>query len=257
VFDMTKFILTGFPRTGTTVVAGSIVKHPEILFYGEIFNNMQEVRVGEAHRITMGAGWKFPNALPHGMGACPADSGTHNYLNNFFDRDLPFKALGFKLMFDQVVEGPNSDVWDYIKVDPEIKIIRTVRENLLEVVCSFVRASITKRWHTTGEQLPNQHRFIVSPDDFKGLAERFQSMPVQMQGIEGTHDLLDLEYSKICSDFEGVMKTVFDFLGVDDKEKVTPELKKIAGLKPHEELANYEELKKHFSGTEYEKYFIY
>ena len=79
---MTKFILVGFPRTGTTVLAGSIITHPEVLFYGELFNNTPEVRHAEAQRITLGAGWKFETALDWGISACSYTGSTHEYLAN-------------------------------------------------------------------------------------------------------------------------------------------------------------------------------
>lgn len=253
---MTRFILTGFPRTGTTVISGSIISHPEVLFYGEIFNNTPEVRHAEAQRITLGAGWKLETALDWGISACSYTVSTHKYLDELFKREAPFKAIGFKIMYDQVIEGPNSDVWDYIASDPEIKIIRTKRENLIEIICSYVRASMTRRWHTTGEHLPN-HKYVVPPHEFLALLQKLEKIPMSMQEIDRTHQVLELDYSLISNDFQGCMSNIFSFLDLTSREVSPPRLKKIAQMKPNEELVNYEELKQFFQNTQYSKYFIF
>ena len=67
----------------------------------------------------------------------------------------------------------------------------------------------------------------------------------------------ELEYENISNDFNKTMNDVYDFLGASRVELEEPKLKKIAYLKPNEELANYDKLKAHFQNTEFEKYFIY
>lgn len=253
---MTKFILVGFPRTGTTVLAGSIIIHPEVLFYGELFNDTPEVRHAEAQRITLGAGWKLDTALEWGLPACSYTGSTRKYLDEVFKREVPFKVIGFKIMYDQVIEGPNSDVWNYIASNPEIKIIRTKRENLIEVICSYVRAKITRRWHTTGEPMPNP-RFIIPPHEFLPLLQKLETVPTSIQEIDHTHQILELDYSRISNDFQGCMSDIYSFLDIEPEEAVSPRLQKIARLKPNEELANYEELKQHFQNTQYSKYFTF
>lgn len=253
---MTKFILTGFPRTGTTVVSGSLITHPETLFYGELFNNTPEVRDTEAKRITLGGGWKFDEAMDWGISPCSYTESAHSYLDELFSRDVPFKAVGFKILNDQVTDGLNSDAWSYIADHPEIKVIRTVRPNMIEIICSYVRASMTQRWHTTGEELPS-HRFVVPPHEVEALVARFSKLPVGMENVDETHQVLEVAYDRISSDFQGCMSDIFKFLDLAPGELAPPRLKKIASLKPNEELANYDELKKHFQNTEYSQYFIY
>ena len=251
---MTPFILTGFPRTGTTVVAASIIDHPEILFYGEIFSTTPEVRVNEARRLTLGAGWQMDKRMGYELKPLDYRASAAPYLEQFWAHQLPFRALGFKIMLDQAVEGPNSDVWRYIADHPEVRIVRTRRSNLMEVVCSYARARVTRRWHTSGESMP-EPQFIISPDEFANLVRRFTAVPEAFQGVEATHPVLDLDYDRISSDFSGCMRDVYHFLGVSKRDVPEPRLKKIAKRAPREELVNYDELKQHFAGTELARYF--
>lgn len=249
-----RFVLCGFPRTGTTVVAGSIVQHPELLFYGEIFNNMGQVRQMEARRITMGAGWKFERPLDFGVDACALNCSARSYLDAFFERQGPHKAVGFKLMLDQVREGPNSDIWPWLADNSDVRIIRTRRDNLLESVCSYVRASMTRRWHSEASGDQPKHRFVVPPADVEALFKRFEDLAPEWQSIEQTHQILDLDYQRISSDFSGCMDDVHAFLGVSPR-KVEPRLKKIASMTPKQELANYDDLKATFADSHYGRYF--
>ncbi|MCP3661079.1 MAG: hypothetical protein GY696_01065 [Gammaproteobacteria bacterium] len=253
---MTKFILAGFPRTGTTVLAGSIIAHPELLFYGELFSNTAQVRHTEAMRITMGAGWKLESVLDWGIPPCSYTGSTHGYLDELYNCEVSFKAVGFKIMFDQAMDGPNSDVWNYIGDHPEIKIIRTKRDSRLEVICSYVRAHITRRWHTTGGPMPNP-RFVIPPHEFLALLKKMETVPMPIQKVDSTHQVLELDYGRISEDFQACMSDIYLFLDLTSGEVTPPRLKKIARMKPNEELANYEELKQHFQNTKYSKYFTF
>lgn len=255
--NMKKFIITGIPRSGTTVISCSVVTHPEILFYGELFNSMMGVRTTEASRTTLGAGWKFERPLNRGIPACSDRISAQDYLKDFFSRDIPYNAVGFKILYDQAIEGPNSDTWEYVANDPEIKIIRTRRTDLLEVVCSYVRAKITRRWHIAGDQSLESPRFIVPPAEFENLIKKLEAVPEPALRFDKTHDVLDIGYDQISMDFQDSMTRIFSFLGVDSNITVEPKLKKIARMKPYEELANYQDLKRHFSNTPRSKYFVY
>ena len=214
------------------------------------------VRNTEASRETMGAGWKYEQALDWGIPACSDSIPSESYIKELFSRVTPFKAVGFKLLYDQAIAGPNSDAWETIASDPEIKIIRTQRADLLEVVCSYVRAKITRRWHIAGDQPIESPRFIVPPAEFEGLIDKLETVPEPAIGLEKTHDILDVNYTQISQDFAGSMAKIFAFVGVNPDISVEPKLKKIARLRPDEELANYHDLKKHYMNTRYSKYFM-
>lgn len=254
---MVKFILTGLPRSGTTVISVSLSKHPEILFYGELLNNEVMVRNNESARITMGAGWRINNRPDQPLRPCTLHESGYQYLDKFFSRmQQQVNALGFKLLYDQALNGPNSDAWRYIEEHNEVKIIRTRRENLLEIICSYVRANVTRRWHVSNEPTKD-HRFIVPPHECEILFKRFSNRPKELGNIEKTHAVIDVDYEEIETDFPDVMTRLYSFLQVDNKIEAKPELRKIARLRPNQELANYDQLRNHFRSSEYARYFIF
>ncbi len=253
---MVRFIITGLPRSGTTVICGSLITHPEISFYGELFNDMMGVRRNEAARLTLGAGWKIGNVSSHLLRPCEEQESGYQYLDKFYSLDISVKAVGFKILYDQALKGPNSEVWRYIADHPEIRIIRTQRENLLEIVCSYVRARITRRWHIFEESIKSP-RFILPAHECESLFQRFTQTPEAFGKIEKTHQVLDIEYTDIGTNFTGIMAGVFSFLEVNHEIKTKPLLNKIARLSPNDEIVNYQELRDHFQNTPYSQFFIY
>lgn len=252
-----KFIVTGMPRTGTTVVCGSLLTHPELLCYGELFHDNPGIRQSEAQRTTMGAGWKFDKSLGWGVDAPDINQPAQPYLEKFFSANVPAKAVGFKVLFHQVTQGPNCDVWEFIANDPEIRIIRMKRENLLEIICSYVRASMTRTWHNTGGITSKPNRYIIPADQCEVLFRKFTAVPEAMRNVETTHKVFHVEYTNICHDFQSVMNGIEEFLEVSKRDNVRPYLQKIAMLRPDEELANYQELKRHFSKSQYAEHFLF
>jgi LPS sulfotransferase NodH len=252
---MHNFVLTGVPRTGTTVVAGALLQHPDVLCYGELFHGHDGVRHREAARISVGAGWQFDRPLDCGVRACSKAESGAGYLEELFQRSQSGTATGFKLLLDQAQQGANRDVWEYIAASETIRIIETHRPDLLQVICSFARASITKHWHSAGGS-PPPVQFAISPEDFVKLVERFNTKHPAYSGVNSDR-ILRIDYDDICADFSGCMARIYDFIGVPVLQQVKPRLQKIATRDPRQELANYNELLQAFRGTPYEAMFDY
>ncbi|MGR8919474.1 MAG: sulfotransferase [Gammaproteobacteria bacterium] len=251
-----KFVLCGLPRSGTTVVAGSLLTHPQVLFYGELLNDLEGVRRNEASRITLGAGWQIANQANQALRACGLGEDGYGYLSQFFALETNARALGFKLQLDQAAAGPNHTAWRYLEEHDELRIVRTRRENLLDVVCSYVRARITRRWHTPAGAVDSP-RFVLPPHECEPLFERFDAAARVIEGFEQTHRVLDVDYADIETAFAETMARVFSFLDLDTTAPAEPRLKKIAQGTPATEIANYAELAQHFADTRFARHFVY
>lgn len=254
---MINFIVLGPQRSGTTVVSLALIEHPDILFYGELFNHQMGKRVSIAAREILGSGVKIPSELSnYGIKACSATENGHAYLNRFYSLDVPFRAIGFKMLYTNAIRGlANRTAWDYIVAHPEIKIIHVQRENLLEIVCSIARANMTNIWHSY--ETVEAEKFSITPSDCLIYFKSIHHIPVRAQGMLKTHQVLDLKYNQIANDFQRIMSHIFSFLDVNTEVKTSQKLAKISQLQPNKEIINYQELKEHFKDTQYGKYFKY
>jgi hypothetical protein len=251
---MTNFLMTGLPRSGTTVISGALMTHPQILFYGELLNDMMSVRKGEAARMTLGAGWRIANAPQRPLRVCSEQESGYDYLSSFYSIKTDAKAVGFKLLFDQALTGKNALAWRYLADNPDIHIVSTKRVNLLEVVCSYSKARATNQWHST-QEIDSPQQLMVPIENCTKLFQRFSKASEVLAKMKKTHRVLEVDYQTICADFTGSMDRIFNFLELDAKVESTPLLKKIARDLPCDELVNYDELKNHFTNTRYGKYF--
>lgn len=252
---MVKFLITGLPRSGTTVISGSVSVHPEILFYGELLNHFEHVRYKEATQLTIGGGLKTSKEKRYEFKTCsPEENGSH-YLQEFYSLDANSKAIGFKLLYHQARNGLNSEAWRYLANNNNIKIIATRRENLLDIVCSWVKANQSRVWHISGDEKSLQY-FKIPIKRCEELFNQFSIAQKIIKLFENKHDVLKINYQMINNDFGGTMSTIYDFLELDTID-AKPLLKKIAQNTPKDELINYDELKKYFSNSQYAKYFCY
>jgi len=81
---MQPFILLSLPRSGTTVLSQPLADHPELLYYGELFEPNPQLRQREASRQTVGH--TVVRNLPFGVEACRDDEDGAEYLRRFFSR---------------------------------------------------------------------------------------------------------------------------------------------------------------------------
>jgi len=253
---MNKFILFSAVRSGGTVVGLSVFKHPEVLYYHELFHAKIRRRVDESSRKSVCFKTSYlRKEHRYSFKHCAIDDNGYDYLNDFYSRSVPFKSIGFKLLSNQAFDGRNGELWNYIEEHTEIKIIHIQRANMLENICSVARADMRGVWHTRTPIVTQP--LEVTVDNFKRYIWNIKFSHPSVNKFLKTHNVLNLEYEQICSDFQRCMVRVFEFLEVRSDIKCKPMLSKIANLQPNEEILNYKELKEHFKETRYGKYFIY
>jgi LPS sulfotransferase NodH len=251
VQPVTRFLLLGAARTGSTLVGNALVDHPEILFYGEIFHHRLHRRVAEAARETMGHG--VLRRLPLGLPVCRDEDDARAYLAGLFSRGSAFAATGFKLFYDQARRGRVSTAWDYVADDPAMKVVHLLRANWLESLISQERAIRTGVWHSADP--PTAGSFCLSPEQCLEFFEHLDQSRARAQSVLDSHPVLELEYSQLAADFHRSVVRVCSFLGVSADRAFVPRLAKLSRQEPRDELANYEELRDFFRPTPYARFF--
>lgn len=235
-YSRERFVVLTEGRSGSRLLEKALDQHPDIVMYGEIFNP------GDFHPRQLRGQCDITTPYHAGL-----DSAA--YAQQIFASSATAKAIGFKLLYNQAPEG---SVWDYL-ANTRTKIVRLSR-NWLHVMISWTAARLTRQWHAQrGQNVIPTPPFKLQAEKLQKAFDHYKELHNEKLGLFSRNEILDITYEGLATDFLGTLHQVFDFLGV---ERFDPEPQLIkTGRPPLEVLQNYQELKEHFRGTEYESFF--
>jgi hypothetical protein len=159
------FLLLGSYRTGSTLVANSVVDHPEILFYGEVFHNVLHRREAEAARQTLGHGMR--QRLPLGLPVCRNEDDGFAYLTRLFS------------LFERLDEQ-RTRIQPILETHPLLELeyrqlVGDFQPSMVRI-CSFLEVSSEREFIPRLAKLAlKEPRFELS--NYEELRERFRSTP--------------------------------------------------------------------------------
>lgn len=240
----TKFVLIGQPRSGSSLVIGSLRKHPQAVGFGELFNREQIVfnikGYNNASKVFYRARKKYPI----------------DFLNRYiFSSYLEKKrAVGFKLFPEQLDNKHFRCVWDWIEQNQDVAIIVLSRRNTLATYTSFLIAQKTKVWQTIDR---SQQASIKVTIDKKGCLAEFQKRDQYEAFIKeriANHRVMEITYENLSKSPCSTIMRVQEFLGLDRLEPTVTQIK--TETRPLSEVIyNYCELKQQFADTKWSSYF--
>jgi LPS sulfotransferase NodH len=260
---MTKFILLGHARSGSTLLICSLSQHPNIHLFGELFNTVED----ERHR-SFRSGLRFPQSA-----RAPGDDVTVNETDfyrygddgaEFLRRHVFYEhahaplAVGFKLFYQQARTTSGARrVWHYLRAHPEVRVVHLLRRNLLESLLSLRIALATDEWaRPRGQQTPPAPapRLHLSPAECAGYFARIERQRESARRRFKAHPVLEVEYERdLCGRFGETVREVESFLGVPvgGESAAAPQLEKQGRGALSERISNYGELQSHFRHSPY------
>jgi LPS sulfotransferase NodH len=224
---MVPFTIVADLRTGSTLLATTLDRHPQVRCYGELFHPDD-----------------LPDNRPSNLEAtrCSADELLRAALGRSGHRARGFKAMSF-LPLESAGRWP--DAWEAMHRVPRLRVVWLTRRDRLAQYASVVIARRTGVFH------PHDHDDLYRP-------ERRPSVridPAELRAWVGDRDALlarrrrqlhgapslELEYEKLTEDWEASIARVQQFLGVDvlplEPAKRRQETRPLA-----EVIRNYDEL---------------
>ena len=261
---MTRFILLGHARCGSTLLICSLSKHPDIHLFGELFNTVEEER-----QRSFRSGLRFPQAArakgdgtatdPHDFYRYGDDGVAFLHRNVFYEHAHSPVAVGFKLFYQQARATPGARrVWRYLGAHPEVRVVHLVRRNLLESLLSLRVALATDEWaRPRGAPAAAPPPVRLRAEECERYFARVERGRERARRRFAGHAVLEVEYERdLCGRFGEAVRGVERFLGVPEGgAAATPQLEKqgVGGLR--ERVSNYEELRRHFRGSLYSHLF--
>lgn len=226
----TKFIVLTKPRTGSNLLVNSLQSHPHLKVFGELFRGGTDASTKEAILASV-----------------------DDYFNGrIFKRyDKSVKAVGFKIFYHHPVYDHSGKVWSYLMNIEGLKIVHLRRENLLRALVSMKIAEKTDVWKVSqdpGEAVDK--RVELTAQECLDSFRQTRKWEEDANGKFANNPFLELTYEELTSDYNRQMRRIQGFLEVD-----IADLKPMSSKQNPEALCdliiNFEDLKKHFSGTEW------
>ncbi len=233
-----------YPRTGSSLLNAALQNHPDLKVGGELMN----VAV-DGYKETYNLEWRNPKFKElYGTEQIPFVGSRFSdcndlglfLLNIFKDFD------GFKLIYDQIdLNGTFVRQLDKLN---DVKFIFITR-NILESCVSCHLALKTGVWSVPKNKEPKQlERIFITPKMFRTYADYF--LECHNTYVNRYKNNMIVDYEELISDWNGVMNSVQDFLGIKQYQ-----LPQVYGKKAYGNItqivSNYKDLANEFKNTEY------
>jgi LPS sulfotransferase NodH len=183
-----RFVVVSQPRTGSSLLCGSIRWHPQILMHGELLNRYY----GEV--LPREGAARFRAAM---------SVATHD-------------AVGCKLHACQPYPecAQWEAAWDELFADPTIKVVHLTRQDTLAQLASWKVADLLSRW---GDQTDVTERPVIRIDPGElAWFRRWNTTvyQVRLRRLE-RHTILPVTYEALRDHWQATIDEVLRFIGVE------------------------------------------
>ena len=262
---MSKFVLVGTQRSGTTLLRSALDSHPDVLCLGEVFYLNKDLKKAarKQGRSAMGrdlsagfSSWRqfsyqtyIEQAVMRQVGHWLFRSTlTRKYLDEVYSIQ-GYGAVGFKMMANQLGKFPA--VLPYIK-EYEVPVVHMIRENPLDVLLS--RLSLVARGYAhsasqAGEVVTLHVKTACLVDDLRSI--RVEGVGWKSV-LESRAPYLMVTYERFIQDRQAVSRDLLTFLGVDANVELESELVKLNTKPIMEVVANFDEVRSCLKKSEFE-----
>jgi LPS sulfotransferase NodH len=245
--DYQKFVIVGVARTGSTLLLSLLNAQPSVVAFGELFRGDGAI------------GWDIPPFLSRQ---------APRLLHKFQTRPLEFlnteifsawpsevAAVGFKLFYYHARSGAQAAVWDYLRNDPKLVVIHIKRLNVLEQYLSLRVAHATNVWSSSSPPVETLEPIRLDPEHCRRHFEEVRAQQTECDAFFAGQRIQTLTYEDLVANRAAAIQRVADHLGLRQLEAVEARIVRQRTRPVSAAIANYEELRDFFAGSEWEVYF--
>lgn len=221
------FVIVADLRTGSTLLASSLDRHPKIRCFGELFHSEE-----------------FPDNRIEGFDRAGATAGA------ILERALQtpgVQACGFKAMVFLPMASATqwSDAWSRIRELPGLRVIYLTRRDRLAQYASLLVVQQTGVFHPYDNDSvyrpENRPVITIDPAAFRAWVRERDAQMRQRRDVLGGIPSYDLEYEALTDEWESATTQIQRFLQVDveplEQQKKKQERRPLA-----EVIGNYDEI---------------
>lgn len=241
----TEFVIVSRGRSGTNLLKGLLNDHPAAVCYGELFRSYGQMAWGVP-------GYRATTRDKEEISREPVTFLARRAYRRFPQQ---IDAVGFKLFYYHARNPEWVHVWSHLRNRHRLRVIHLRRDNVLATHLSLVRAQQQDIWEARGDERPPE----PGPThlDFDECRHAFESTREYEQWADALfahQPKLDITYEALCDQRSASVGRVFRFLGLEER-KVEPVNARQRRRSLAESIANYDELRRRFAGTEWSRFF--
>ncbi|WP_090873244.1 sulfotransferase [Paraburkholderia diazotrophica] len=234
------FVILGMPRTGTHYLEELLNEHPNVSSNGELLNPYDAIW-DNRKRLLLSDRELLEVAYLHYPSRTGKNAITH---------------VGCKINQPQFQERPGF--FDELARWPRLKVMLVIRRNTLESLRSLVQARQSGQWLKFGAgndsgPPPQVTLKIEDCEDYLEAADDFHRL---VMGSFSPTNILTVEYESLLGNPASCLHAVWAFLEIPVRPCSGSTVLQRQEVRPLEQtVLNFEELKRHFTGGQYESFF--
>jgi LPS sulfotransferase NodH len=242
--DYQKYIIMAHGRSGSSMLTNILGQHSQIINFSELFH-YPKIQFNYK-------GYNNHSKILLLIRNCHPTYFLDHFIFLAYSKNI--KAVGFKV-FPQHLNFPLfTPVWEWLNFNKDVKVIFLTRINLLASITSLVKAEKTGIWAIRDTSSRDSLKVTL---DYEWLVKQFNLMRglnIEAFNRLRDHQIFQITYEEIISDFKKTNKSIQNFLGVN-AELHKPIFKKQEVRPLSEVIANYNELRDRFINTEWINFF--
>jgi len=263
---MTKYVLVGTQRSGTTLLRTMLDSHPEILCLGETFyinkyliyernarqnTNAQLMGMIRRESFTQWKEHSYKTYLSKSirrqlMHVLMSSRTIDQYLDKLYATE-GYDAIGYKVMMNQMRKFPN--ILPYIK-NNDVRVIHILRKNVFSILLSALTMKARGYSHS-----PIGGTVVKINIPTNNLENRLYS--IQQEGEQlielFKHDspYMMITYEEFIRNKDQYASDMLNFLGVDSDVALSSELVKLNTAPVSDYVENIDDVRRCLSGTRF------
>lgn len=241
-----RFVVLGIARTGSTLLVNLLNAHPQVMAFGELFRQTDEV----GWDVGPFASYRSPGlvALYRADPVAFLEKGVFRR----WPRDCA--AVGFKLFYYHAREAQRAAVWDYLRGDRGLLVLHIKRRNRLAQYLSLLHAHKSDVWSAAETSAGEPTPLHLDPESCRAHFASVRQHEEDCAAAFKHHAMRDVYFEDLTSNCAEEFGAIQEALGLRH-EAIKPTLKRQRRRPLSEAIANFDELKVAFRGSCWEDVF--
>jgi hypothetical protein len=245
------YMITCPARSGSTMLVHLLRSHPDIISHDEVLSSGTLGGITGTYLIKRREEPDFAERM-----AAIRDRDPIKFLYKIVLDLQGKKAVCFKLKHDELIQPGYKVFRDEIVNDRDFRIIHLRRENLLRRYLSWYIANnvtrVTLAVH--GQTVPELQPVVLKPRKVQQNFELILNREREFAELFAQHPGFQISYEEMITPGSEKLQCLLDFMGVPRRE-LTTTTQKLGCTDLRKVIANFDELRSHFAGSPFSKFF--